>query len=50
MDLNLSGFAITLFLESQLIASLLSDARILISSTKVFANDDNVLSLAKLCT
>ena len=40
MDLDLSGFITILFSEKKLIALLISDERILISSTKAFANDD----------
>ena len=50
MDLNLSGFIIVLFLENQFIALFFSNVRILISLTKIFANDYKVLSPAKLCT
>lgn len=49
MDLNLLGFTIISFSENQLIALLQSNVRILISSTKVSANDDE-LSFAKLRT
>ena len=50
MDLNLSGVTIILFSENYLIA--FWDSAISISTSNVtdFANDDNVLSSAKLCT
>ena len=50
MDLNLSGVTIILFSENYLIA--FRDSAISISTSNVtdFANDDNVLSSAKLCT
>ena len=38
------------FSENQLIALLLSDVRIIVSSAKVFPNDDNVILSEKLCT
>ena len=50
MDLNLSGFTIVLFLENQFIALFFSNVRILISPTKIFANDYKVLLPAKLWT
>ena len=51
-----SGFAIIFYSESHLtvllllLLLLLFDVRILISSTKVFANDNKVLPSSKLCT
>ena len=55
MYLNFSGFAIIFYSESHLtvlllLLLLLFDVRILISSTKVFANDNKVLPSSKLCT
>ena len=50
MDLNLLGLPIILFSENHLIAFWDSVVNIFTSNVTGFANDDNVLSSAKLCT
>ena len=49
-DLNLSGLIIILFWENHLNAFWDSVVRISNSNVRDFANDDNILSSAKLCT